>query len=103
MVKLETVRNEERSEIFYFHTMEDCNKFLYTFRDHWCNVPWKEPIEVPDDYPISARDQEVMDEDPKERAERDLSWGFSLVKRLEIRQTEKQNAFVEEMISRIGS
>ena len=63
----------------------------------------KRGFEVPDDYPISARDQEVMDEDPKERAERDLSWGFSLVKRLEIGQTEKQNAFVEEMISRIGS
>ena len=103
MVKLEDAANDMFPGVFYFHTMEDCNKFLYIFRDHWCNVPWKEPIEVPDDYPISARDQEVMDEDPKERAERDLSWGFSLVKRLEIRQTEKQNAFVEEMISRIGS
>lgn len=103
MVKLEDAANDMFPGVFYFHTMEDCNTFKNVFVDHWCNVPWKDPVEIPDDYPIDLAHKTYMDKDPKTYAELNLSWGFSLVKRLGIGQTNDQGSFVQEMISRIGS
>lgn len=88
--------------IFYFHTMQDCNDFLYVFKDHWCNVPWENPKEVSDDFKISESQRKSMDKPPKERAESNLSWGFSLVKRLGIDLTESQNLFVKGMVERLS-
>lgn len=87
---------------FYFHTMQDCNDFLYVFKDHWCNVPWEKPREVSDDFPISRIQRESMDKPPKKRAESSLSWGFSLVKRLNIDLSESQNLFVKNMVNKLS-
>lgn len=96
MVKLETIYSNESS--FFFYTMRDCKAFLHVFRDHWCNVPWKPPVEAQDfpEMPVSARS--AMDKDPVKRAEGSLSWGFSLVKHHRIGATEKQNAFINSLI-----
>lgn len=83
---------------FYFHTMQDCNDFLCVFKNHWCNVPWEKPREVPNDFPIGKSQRKSMDEPPKKRAESNLSWGFSLVKRLNIDLSERQNLFVKDMV-----
>jgi len=87
---------------FYFHTMQDCNDFLYVFKDHWCNVPWEKPREVSDDFPISRIQRESMDKPPKKRAGSSLSWGFSLVKRLNIGLSKRQNLFVKGMADRLS-
>lgn len=65
---------------FYFSTMDDCNIFINTFKDHLCTVPWNDPVEIPDDYvPIS--NYRYIIKNPKVRAEDNLSWGFSLIRR----------------------
>jgi len=87
---------------FYFHTMQDCNDFLYVFKDHWCNVPWEKPREVPNDFPISKNQRKSMDKSPKERAESNLSWGFDHTKWLEIDLNEKQNSFVKSMVEKFS-
>lgn len=87
---------------FYFHTMQDCNDFLYVFKNHWCNVPWEKPREVPNDFPIGKSQRKSMNEPPKKRAESNLSWGFSLVKRLNIDLSESQNLFVKDMVDRLS-
>lgn len=61
---------------FYFTSMENCNKFKYVFEDHWCNVPWDDPIELPDYYPLSSYWREHINDDPKKLAEDNLMWGF---------------------------
>jgi hypothetical protein len=75
MIKLET--NYTPSSVFYFRTLDDCRKFLYVFKDHWCNVKWKPPVEVPDGTSISSTQRAQIGVDPKKRAEANLSWGFN--------------------------
>lgn len=87
---------------FYFHTIQDCNDFLYVFKDHWCNVPWEKPREVPNDFLIGENQRKSMDKPSKERAESNLLWGFSLVKRLNIDLFERQNLFVRGMVDKLS-
>ena len=79
MIKLET--NYQNSDAFYFRTLDDCNKFLYVFKDHWCNVKWKSPVEVSDNISLSRFQRYALDKDPKDRAQSNLSWGFNLARR----------------------
>ncbi len=100
MVKLEA-KETAFGGIFYFHNMKDCEDFLYVFKDHWCNVPWEEPILIPDDENIGSNNRKYMDIPPKERAEDNLSWGFSLVKRLGIDLTKEQSNFIKSFTDNI--
>lgn len=93
MVKLEA-KETILGGIFYFHNMKDCNDFLYVFTDHWCNVPWKNPVEAPNFPEIEKYQRKAMDIDPKQRAENSLSWGFRYVKSHNIGLTNVQKAFV---------
>ena len=87
--------------IFYFHDMEDCDDFMYVFKDHWCNVPWKQPVEIPDDTCIDDYDINDMNKPAKERAEDNLSWGFNLVKHLEIGDSKDQLEFARSMANKL--
>lgn len=98
MVKLEA-KDTTFGGIFYFHNMKDCREFIYVFEDHWCNVPWETPIEISDDTYISSEERRYMDKSPKKRAEDNLSWGFSLEKRLGIGLSNEQNDFVKSMMN----
>ena len=82
MIKLAVKANHSyRSEhVFYFHNMNDCNAFKEVFRNHWCNIRWEKPVEIPNDTKIEYNKRKAMDKDPKQRAESNLSWGFSLEK-----------------------
>lgn len=101
MVKLEA-KDTTFGGIFYFHDMKDCREFMNTFENHWCNIPWKEPIEISDDTYIDSDQRRYMDESPKKRAEDNLLWGFSMEKRLGIGLNNEQNDFVKSMISRLS-
>ena len=102
MVRLDTDLEKygRQNESFYFHTMQECKEFLYAFQDHWCNVPWKEPVEIPDTTVLPTGKARYMDIPPKTRADENLSWGFSLVRSLGIEDTAKQSQFIEQMISK---
>jgi hypothetical protein len=83
LVKL-TVKEQYRSlssDAFYFRNMKDCQIFLGVFKNHWCNVPWDEPVEIPKNTEIDRLDRVLMSMDPAERADSNLSWGFNLAKR----------------------
>lgn len=80
---------------FYFHSMEDCKAFMYVFEDHFCNVPWEKPEIVPDDTKISIDHRRLLEEDPKAKAERYLSWGFNLTKKHHIGLTSAQNSYIK--------
>lgn len=71
MVKL-TSTNKVHNESFYFKNDEDCDKFVYVFEDHWCNVKWNRET-IPD---LPFIDQNIH-EDPVKRAEDNLKWGFN--------------------------
>lgn len=101
MVEL-TVNTENKfyQNSFYFHNIDDCNKFKFVFHDHMCNVPWNPPKEVPDDMVIPDRKREYMDLDPVKFAEGNLSWGFNLMKCISIGLTEEQNVFVGTVVKK---
>lgn len=101
MVKLEA-KDTTFGGIFYFHNMKDCKDFLYVFEDHFCNVPWKAPIELPDNTYVNSNVRRSMDKPPKKRAEDSLSWGFNLVRRLGIGMTNEQNDFIESMVAKFS-
>lgn len=102
MVKLEPKTELNLfASAFYFHTMSDCQAFLHVFKDHWCNVPWKAPVEATDFPEASVYDREVMDKDPRQRADSNLSWGFNLVQSHGIDDTNKQKAFVNVFIGNL--
>lgn len=65
-------------QAFHFRTMDDCKKFMYVFRNHWCNIPWEEPAEIPDYTKIN--DDQYIDVDPVARAMGNLTWGFSALR-----------------------
>lgn len=80
MIKLEAISTKYptgMSAVFYFHNMNDCNIFMHVFKDHWCNVKWEMPIELPDNTKIPDYKRRDMDKNAKERAERSLPWGFA--------------------------
>lgn len=97
MVKLEA-KDTTFGGIFYFHNMEDCEEFLYVFKDHWCNVPWKEPILISDNEYVCNDYKRYMDISPKKRAEDSLSWGVSIVNYHRINLNEEQNNFIKSFI-----
>lgn len=99
MVKLQS--KDEPTTAFYFKTMQDCAAFIYVFKDHWCNVEWNEPIERPDFFEMSRYQREVLNKDPKERAESNLSWGFNLDRKFNRGLNDNQNAFVSAMVGRM--
>lgn len=98
MVKLESNFKEDKICIrnikMCFESMEDCNKFLYVFRDHWCNVPWTKPVEVdkvPDGYSLVK--------DPIKEAEGNLNWGFRQCERSNIGNTIEQKALTRAIMN----
>lgn len=88
---------------FIFKSMEDCEKFKYVFKDHWCNVPWLVPVFVDEQRYLTDIGEFKIIEDPVQAAEDNLSWGFSLCKRYKIEETDEQKAFVRDLINRIES
>lgn len=69
---------------FHFHNIEECEAFLYVFRDHWCNVEWRPPAHMQDNSQVE--DIEYMNIPPKQRALSNLSWGFNIAKDLTVDQ-----------------
>ena len=79
MVRLSNIhRHPFKKRIFYFHTIEDCNEFISIFEKNSCNVVWGEPRKIPDTVKIKNSERELMDESPKQRADRALKWGFEI-------------------------
>lgn len=105
MIKLE-VKNLKYSyrdsHVFYFKNIDDCNEFKQVFKDHWCNIRWEEPVEIHDNTKISDGERKQMNRNPKERAESDLSWGFSLEKGEGWdKLNSHQNTFVNRIVEQI--
>lgn len=103
MIKLETKCKEAIDHaVFYFHTLEECNIFKYTFRDHWCNIKWEKPIEISNNTHISEYQRKSMDKDPKERAEDNLSWGFNRSESRNDKLNENQKGFIKHIMEQIS-
>ena len=101
MVKLETNFNDYRNEsTFYFRTMDQCSKFLNVFKDHWCNIPWKKPVEISDNTRIPDYALSRLDIDPEQIAISNLSWGFGMTKYYNIDLSKDQKAIVKSMSER---
>lgn len=101
-VKL-TAKDDWQKAEWYFRDAFDCKEFMATFRDHWCNIVWN-PVEIVDTDKLTADQRSSMEEDPKKRAENDLSWGFnSYMKQHEEcnKLTEPQTDFVSKMVDKI--
>ena len=75
MIKL-TSKNKLHNISFYFNNIEDCNKFLYVFKNHWCNVKWEKPEEIPNNTYIKDYHKRYLGR-PEELAENNLKWGFN--------------------------
>lgn len=100
MVKLSTaVPVYGRITTFYFRTMQDYEDFIYVFKDHWCNVPWSKPVEAVDFPEMTRADRNCMQKytTGKDLAEKNLDWGFSLVKTLNIDLTPEQKALAQRI------
>lgn len=76
---------------YYFHNMKDCEAFKHVFKDHWCNVSWKSPEEIPDNK-VPEKSRKYMNEDPKARANCDLGPMFGMLRDQGIRRTSEQDA-----------
>ena len=94
MVRL---RNKPKSEqaTFYFKTMDECIKFMYVFKDHWCGIEWEEPKEG--EFELDTFDNMDINRSPEERAISNLSWGFNLVKSNKL--TQDQRKFIDNMVT----
>lgn len=82
---------------FYFDNMDDCNKFLYVFKGHMCNVPWNKPEHVDSK---SIPPIKII-QNPKQSAENNLSWGFNACRFANISETPEQLGFIENIIKGI--
>lgn len=83
--------------------MNDCEKFIYVFKDHWCNIEWENPAKVPDNLKISDYERKALDKDPVERAESNLSYGFNLVRYCgKDKLIKEQSLFIKEIIKELG-
>ena len=98
MIKLESNFKYGYNITRYFKTIEDCNKYLYVFKDHWCNVPWKEPEEI-DRFDIKAAT--VLVNDPIKIANGDLGWGFNTCDLNNIGETKEQREFVSNIAKEV--
>lgn len=84
--------------VLYFHNMRDCKKYLAVFTNHWCNVPWDDPIVIPDNTLITSEQRAAMDKSPRKRAKADLSWGFSMCRSNKIPLTAKQQKILDKCV-----
>ncbi|MCM1295162.1 MAG: hypothetical protein NC311_06445 [Muribaculaceae bacterium] len=105
MVKLEANDPQYKNAVFYFQTMEECKEFLHAFENHMCNVPWMEPVEATSFPEMTERDRQYMlnGQSPTKKAERNLSWGFCMEKRLGIGLTSKQKGFVSSLMAALDT
>lgn len=98
MVKLEAY-DTTFGGVFYFHNLEDCVEFVEVFKDHWCNVAWKYPVES-DVFPeLTSNQRKLMNKNPKMRAMDNLGWGHNYVKRLGIDLTPQQKSIATEILN----
>ena len=101
MIQLSTDTKLSRNTSFYFNNIEDCKQFLEVFEDHWCNVPWATP-KVVKESEVPNNKLLYINDNPKIRAEQNLSWGFGLVSYLDRDLTPGQRAFIDNMIKDKG-
>lgn len=106
VIYLESNFNNDMINIgIYFKNMEDCNKYLHVFKDHWCNVPWKKPIEK-DVNDLSPFEKSKMDkfliQDPIKSAEDNLSWGFHNCDYAFIGLADDQKSTVQSLVSKLS-
>lgn len=87
---------------FYFNNMADCKIFMDVFVDHWCNVPWANPVESDYFYGLNSAEKDRMNIDPKQRAEINLSWGFSLTRFFNIGETEAQKRMLSDILKELN-
>lgn len=83
---------------FYFHTMKECKKFISTFENYGCNLPWDDPEEVPDNTQIDAFDRAEMRRKPKKRAKDDLDWAYGICKSNNIGFTPEQQEKINQLM-----
>lgn len=99
MVKLQAT--DDPSAVWYFNTMKDCEKFLYVFKDHWCNARWNKPIEA-DSFPeVDSDDWDDLQKNPKKMAEDNLEWGFFLEKYMGAKRSREQEDFLRKMVENL--
>lgn len=102
MIKLESNFKTGRNSEFYFRSKKECDAFLWVFDDHWCNVPWKKPVEIPDNTPLNEYWKEHINDDPKKLAVEKLNWGFSNCKYNNIGRTASQQSFLDDMVGKFS-
>lgn len=98
MIKLESNFKYGYNITRYFKTIEDCNKYLYVFKDHWCNVPWKDPEEITG---FDAKASVEAINDPIEIANGDLGWGFNNCDLNNIEETKEQRDLVSKIAEEV--
>jgi hypothetical protein len=81
--------------------MEECKKFMRVFSNHWCEIPWADPVELPDGMPLSDKHRNHMNLDPIKRAETNLNWGFRFVERHHLESKLELQCQVERMMAKI--
>lgn len=101
-----TVKDYPYNSAAYFRTKEAMEQYKYVFKNHWCNIPWDKPEELPDDYKLPSWWREHIDDDPKKLAEDNLCWGFNSVMAYfgeRNKLNKEQQAFVNNMIGQFTS
>ncbi len=76
MIKLQA-RNDWQNAKWYFYTMNACELFMNTLRDHGANIDWMDPVKMPSGTLIGSTLRSDMDKDPRERAVNALGWAFN--------------------------
>ena len=89
----------DRHVRFYFTSKENADKFLYVFKDHFCNVDFHGFYE---DTELCGYWKEHINDDPKEIAERNLNWGFAFARDYgDDKLTDTQSEMLEEIMKKI--
>lgn len=102
MVKLQPKpKYNHLNAVFYFNNMADCKTFMAVFDDHWCNVPWADPIESDHFEGLDSKHKKLMNTDPKRRAENNLSWGFGLTEFYKIGMTKEQDRMLDQILKEL--
>lgn len=76
MIKI-TAKNDWQHSKWYFYTIEECDVFIRTLKDHGADIDWNEPARVPLSIAIGANYRSDMNKDPRERAIEALGWAFN--------------------------
>lgn len=111
MIQLKTKHGVGYQTAFYFHTMEQCNEFMYTMRNHMMNVPWEKPIESSSFPEVEERSErgywvrrhleESKSKSGKELAESNLHWANAFCQNANIGLTSSQKSFISTIVSRM--